>query len=79
MSKTINHTEYPLSLKSKTDAELRGIIIQCNNVLTAWKDHPNAGYYLDEISYCAMELKIRTTSQLPYSRYVPDLPARKGR
>lgn len=59
MSKKMNHAEYPASLKSKSDESLHAIIADCQEVLRIWPEQPNAGYYLDEISYCAMELKSR--------------------
>jgi len=59
MSKTMNHAEYQASLKGKTVVQLRFIIADCREALKGWPNHPNAGYYLDEISYCGMELKRR--------------------
>jgi len=56
MSKTMNHAEYPASLKAKSSDSLRFIIADCREALKGWPNHPNAGYYLDEISYCGMEL-----------------------
>ena len=60
MSKTMNHAEYKAACRQNTSAGLRAIIADCFATLRAWgPDHPNEGYYLDEISYCGMELKRR--------------------
>jgi len=59
MTKTINHADYPKSLKAKSDAELHHIIADCKAALAAWSDCPNASYYLDEINYAAAELNAR--------------------
>ncbi len=55
----IDHTEYPASLKSKSDGELLFTIQDCREVLEVQPESEKAGYYADEICYCAMELKIR--------------------
>ena len=57
--KKMNHTEYPQSLKCKTDCSLRYIIADCLKSLESMPDSHNADYYADEINYCAMELKTR--------------------
>ena len=56
----INHTEYPAMLKLKNDDTLRFIILDCQRALKAMPDNPKAGYYADEINYCAMELHVRS-------------------
>jgi hypothetical protein len=59
-TKTMNHTEYPKSLKKKTEAELRYIIAECKEVIRLQKDfNPNIGYYEDEVCYCVDELHRR--------------------
>ena len=57
--KVMNHTQYPKSLKSKTVQELRYIIKDCQEAITANPPNPNNGYYADEINYAGMELKRR--------------------
>lgn len=42
-----------------SDAELLYTIEDCKEVLAVWIDHPNLGYYSDEICYCSMELARR--------------------
>jgi hypothetical protein len=59
MTKTMNHKEYPKSLKHKTDAELRYIIKDATEAAEANKENPNNGFYLDEVHYAAAELRKR--------------------
>lgn len=58
--KKMDHSSYQESLKSKSDDELRYIIQDCKKALEAFPENPNAGYYQDEIHYCAQELKNRS-------------------
>lgn len=58
-TKHIDHVGYPRLCRTRSDAELRFIIADCQATLDAWPDQPNAGYYLDEINYCADELARR--------------------
>ena len=55
----IDHTEYPKSLKKYPRCELHFIIKDARGAMEAMPDGRKAGYYADEISYCAMELKRR--------------------
>lgn len=55
----INHTEYPKSLKSKSDNALRFIMKDAADAERANPESEKAGYYLDEMWYCAMELAHR--------------------
>ena len=57
--KKMNHAEYQKGLKRKTDAELRYIAKDAREAAEAMPQGENAGYYLDEVSYCAMELARR--------------------
>ena len=60
--KRMDHVEYPKSLKTKDDSTLRFIIAQCRHLIDLQKDfNPNIGYYEDEIHYCCMELKRRSS------------------
>lgn len=64
----INHTEYPKSLRSKSDDALRYIM---KDAAEAERNNPEgdkAGYYLDEINYAAMELKRRADIGRPTVR-----------
>lgn len=55
----IDHNEYPKRLKKKTVAELRFIIKDAKEAIAANPDGHKAGYYQDEICYCANELARR--------------------
>jgi hypothetical protein len=55
----IDHTAYPKSLRSKSDDSLRYIIKDAKEALFLFPEADKAGYYADEINYCAMELKRR--------------------
>jgi hypothetical protein len=59
MLKRMDHAGYPASLRSKSDAELHYTIRDAREAADALPLGPNAGYYLDEISYAAMELQRR--------------------
>lgn len=61
MSKKMNHAEYQKSLRKRTEAQLRFIMKDAAEAAEAVKElNPeSAGYYLDEVSYAAMELKRR--------------------
>ena len=58
----INHTEYPKSLKSKSDDSLRFIIKDAKEALFLFPEADKSGYYADEINYCAMELTRRAAA-----------------
>ena len=55
----IDHTEYPKSLRKKSDESLRYIIKDAQEALFLFPECDKSGYYADEINYCAMELKRR--------------------
>ena len=55
----INHTEYPKSLRSKSDESLRYIIKDAKEALFLFPECDKSGYYADEINYCSMELARR--------------------
>ncbi len=59
----IDHTNYPKTLKAKSDDSLRYIIADCKATLEANPNGSKAGYYMDEIHYCAMELKRRADAK----------------
>ena len=62
--KVMDHTAYAKKVKKMTSAELLFVSKDCKEVLDAWPDHPNAGYYLDEMHYCGMELARRNRVDL---------------
>ncbi len=57
--KTMNHAQYQTSLHSKSKAALRFILTDTQEVLEANPNGENAGYYMDEQHYAAMELTSR--------------------
>ncbi len=57
--KQMNHTEYPKSLRGKTEDELRFIAKDAQEAIDAMPSGDNVGYYADEICYVADELHRR--------------------
>jgi len=55
----IDHAAYPKLCRTRSDAELHFVIADCQAALRAMPDNPKAGYYQDEICYCADELARR--------------------
>ena len=58
-TKFMDHAAYSRKVKKMTESELLYTIKDCKEVLAAWNDHPNNGYYSDEICYCSTELHRR--------------------
>jgi hypothetical protein len=63
MKNQINHSEYIAKTKKMDEATLRFIIKDCQEALKALPNCDKAGYYQDEICYCAMELKRRNLNK----------------
>lgn len=61
--KNMNHTEYPKSLRTKTDAELYFTIKDAKEAMQAMPDNPNNSYYADEVCYCSDELRRRRRAE----------------
>jgi hypothetical protein len=59
-STQIDHGEYPLRIMSASAAALRYTISDAQQAISACPNGHKAGYYADEVHYCAMELKHRT-------------------
>ena len=59
MAKQMHHIEYPKSLRSKPTASLYFIMKDAREAAEANPMGENAGYYLDEVHYAAMEIKRR--------------------
>jgi len=55
----INHNEYRAKAKRKSDDELWYTIKDAREAMEAMPEGPKAGYYADEIHYCAAELRRR--------------------
>jgi hypothetical protein len=58
-TKFMDHAAYAKKVKKMTYSELLFTIKDCREVLKAWPDQPNYGYYADEICYCADEIRRR--------------------
>ena len=56
---TMNHNEYPKTLRNKSEAELRFIVRDCQEALEANPTSAKASDYADEILYVAAELNRR--------------------
>ena len=55
----MDHTAYIAKTRTMTEDQLRYTISDCQATLKVNPMGHKAGYYLDEISYCGMELKRR--------------------
>ena len=55
----INHATYQAKVKTMSVEALRFTIADARAAIVAMPDGPKAGYYIDEIHYCAMELRAR--------------------
>ena len=55
----MNHAEYQKNCKAKSEAELRYTIKDAREAIEANPEGHKAGYYQDEIHYCAAELRRR--------------------
>ena len=59
----INHEFYQRRVRGLSDEQLRWIIQDATEAMEAMPDSPKAGYYADEVSYCAAELRRRKLAQ----------------
>jgi hypothetical protein len=55
----INHAEYEAKTRNMTFASLLYVIEDCKQAIAAMPEGHKAGYYADEINYCAMEINRR--------------------
>ena len=62
VKKIMTHNLYIQACKAKTASELRYTIIDAQQAIMAMPHGVNAGFYADEVHYCAMELNIRRAS-----------------
>jgi hypothetical protein len=56
MRKIMNHTEYPKSLKSLSDEQLKFRMRDAHEAVMAYPEGENSEYYQDEVCYCSDEL-----------------------
>jgi len=59
----INHAEYQEKTCTMSDEALRYTIRDCKEAIEANPDGHKAGYYADEINYCAMEIQRRRNAR----------------
>ena len=59
----MDHAAYVAKTKSMSDASLRHVIQDATAAMAIWPNGYKAGYYADEVNYCAMELKRRMDQQ----------------
>ena len=57
--KKMNHADYQKALRNKTEDQLRYIAKDAREAAEAMPEGENAGFYLDEVHYCSMELARR--------------------
>ena len=62
--KTMNHSEYPKTLKTKSIDSLRFIQRDAHEAVVANPNGENAGYYQDEVNYIGDELRRRQNAGL---------------
>jgi hypothetical protein len=59
MTTQINHTDYMKKVRTMSDYALYYTIKDCKETLALNPEGEKAGYYQDEINYCAMEISRR--------------------
>lgn len=60
------HSEYKEMVKTMPTDSLRYVIQDCRNAIEAMPENPKCDQYMDEIHYCAMELRIRSEAAAPH-------------
>jgi len=64
------HSEYMAKVKTMSTDSLRYVIKDCRNAIEALPENPKCEQYMDEIHYCAMELRIRDEAAAPHDNAV---------
>ena len=64
------HSEYVAKVKTMPTDSLRYVIEDCRNAIEAMPENPKCEQYMDEIHYCAMELRIRNEAAAPHDNAV---------
>jgi hypothetical protein len=59
----IDHKSYQQRVRTLSEEQLRWIIRDASEAMEAMPGSPKAGYYADEVSYCAAELRRRKLAQ----------------
>ena len=60
------HSEYMAMVKTMPTDSLRYVIQDCRNAIEALPENPKCEQYMDEIYYCATELRIRNEAAKPH-------------
>ena len=66
------HSEYVAKVKTMPTDSLRYVIEDCRNAIEAMPENPKCEQYMDEIHYCAMELRIRNEAAAPHDNAVKE-------
>ena len=64
------HSEYKAQVKTMPTDSLRYVIEDCRNAIEALPENPKCEQYMDEIHYCATELRIRDELAAPHDNAV---------
>ena len=64
------HREYMEMVKTMPTDSLRYVIQDCSDAIEALPENPKCNQYMDEIHYCAMELRIRGEAARPHDEAV---------
>ena len=60
------HSEYMAKVKTMSTDSLRYVIEDCRDAIEAMPENPKCQQYMDEIHYCATELRIRDEAAAPH-------------
>jgi len=64
------HSEYMAMVKTMSTDSLNYVIQDCRNAIEALPENPKCEQYMDEIHYCATELRIRNEAAAPHDNAV---------
>ena len=64
------HSRYMEMVKTMSTDSLRYVIKDCRNAIEALPENPKCEQYMDEIHYCATELRIRNEAAAPHDNAV---------
>jgi hypothetical protein len=64
------HSRYMEMVKTMSTDSLRYVIKDCRNAIEALPENPKCEQYMDEIHYCATELRIRKEEAAPHDNAV---------
>ena len=64
------HSEYMAKVKTMSTDSLRYVIKDCRNAIEALPENPKCEQYMDEIHYCATELRLRNEAAAPHDNAV---------